>query len=591
MHLEVTRSSYKGKVYTSYRIARSVREGGKVQKQVLFPLGNLSSQQARQIHLILRTVSHPDEVLVALQHVVPTRAVCYLEVAVVNYFWDDWRLDLALPESTQSDLTTRQVARILTINRCLDPCSHYRIPKWIRQTALPEMLRLDLRKLNDDKIYYELDKIEDNKAQIERHIQETTKERNPSSYRFVNYDLSSAYFVGIKCKLSRFGKGKDQQPYQRQVVLAILVNAEGYPFKWDVFPGNTPEVHTLEDNIVACRALGVSGVTMVFDRGLVSKANLEILLDGDRGVKFISALDKPQIPKVEGIDLRPFARLPEKTAAERLRSMANFKSFDDKVFYQDLGVRGEMRHVLSVNVELLHVERKLRRQKLRQFRRFLDGFNVELKQAQRDRDAGPTRRAVEAQLRKLKITRFFEDPVLRPIQVTRTLANGDRKPVASFQVKLKKKPDAIAEAKLLDGLCVFITNHVERRGRGYAMPAHNILQAYRDKTEIEDAFKNMKSFLKIRPFFVNTEKHVRAVFTICVLAYHINKTLARRREAIDGKDYLNSYQLYEPFRSCRMVSLKDPETGAKTSKIIPPSKETWTLLNRLGLASLVQNPM
>jgi len=589
MHLDYSRSAYKGKIYTSYRIARSVREGDKVRKEVLFSLGTLTPLQVKQIQLILQTLKRPADVLVALEQVLPTRSVSYLDVAVANFFWDDWGLDLAFPESTESELSTRLVARILTINRCVDPCSHYRIPKWISRTALPDMLQIDTDKLNDDKIYYELDKIEQNKAQIEKYTLEVTKSRSPKSYHFVTYDLSSSYFVGIKCNLSRFGKSKDNQSYQRQVVLAILVNSDGYPFKWDVFPGNKAEVHTLEQNIMACQELGVESVTMVFDRGLVSKKNLAILLEKD--VKFISALDKPQIRKVEGMDLRPFAKLPKKNAETHLKSLPHFKSFDGVVFYQDLGVKGELRYVLSVNVNLLREERKFRRQKLRQFEKFLKNFNEELKSAKRDRDPRPTRRPVEDQLKKLKIARFFDEPSLKPITVKRTLANGERKPVSSFQVKLKKKPEAIAEAKLLDGVCVFISNHTEKRGRGYAMTAGRIIQAYRDKTEIEDAFKNMKSILKLRPFFVNTDEHVRAVFSICVLAYHINKTLALKRKEIEGKDYLNSPELYDPFTDCKMVTLKDPESGAYINKVIPPSRETKNLLKRLGLADLLQGPM
>jgi len=119
------------------------------------------------------------------------------------------------------------------------------------------------------------------------------------------------------------------------------------------------------------------------------------------------------------------------------------------------------------------------------------------------------------------------------------------------------------------------------------MNARNILQAYRDKTEIEDAFKNMKSFVKIRPFFVNTEQHVRAVFTICVLAYHINKTLARMREEIEGRDYLNSRELYHPFKDSKLISMKDTKAGAESTKIVPPSNETKKLLKRLGLSALL----
>jgi transposase len=493
MHLDYSRSEYKGKVYTSYRISRSVRRGDRVTKEVLFPLGQLSPVQAKQIALILRVVKSPDDVLVRLQDVIPIRAVSYLDVAVANHFWDEWGLDLALPDCTESELSTRQIARILTVNRCVSPRSHYAIPQWIRKTALPEMLNIPVEHLNDDKIYYELDKIEQNKAHIEKHLLEVTRTRDPESYRFVNYDLSTAYFVGIRCELSRFGKGKDNQPYQRQVVLAILVNANGYPFKWDVFPGNQAEVRTLEANVEACRNLGMSSVTMVFDRGLVSEDNLEML--ARKNVKYITALDKPQILKVPGIDLRPFGRLPEKGAEEHLKTWRDFQPFDDKVFYKDLGVIEGKRHVLSINTALLREERKLRRRKFLQFERFVRTLNVELAEAKRDREAEATLKKVQAEVRKLKLTRFYEEPVLKPIKVRPNHAKGRRKTVASFQVKIKRIPAAVADAKLLDGVCVFISNHVEVHGRAYAMKAEQIIQAYRDKTEIEDAFKNMKSFL------------------------------------------------------------------------------------------------
>lgn len=588
MHLDYSRSEYKGKIYTSYRISRSVRRGDRVTKEVLFPLGQLSPVQAKQIALILRVVKSPDDVLVRLQDVVPIRAVNYLDVAVANHFWDDWGLDLAFPDGTESEFSTRMIARILTVNRCVSPRSHYAIPQWIRKTALPEMLNIPLEHLNDDKIYYELDKIEQNKAHIEKHLLEVTRTRDPESYRFVNYDLSTAYFVGIRCELSRFGKGKDNQPYQRQVVLAILVNADGYPFKWDVFPGNQAEVRTLEANVEACRNLGMSSVTMVFDRGLVSGDNLEML--ARKNVKYITALDKPQIVKVPGIDLRPFGRLPEKGAGEHLKTWRDFQRFDDKVFYKDLGVIEGKRHVLSINTALLREERKLRRQKLLQFERYVRTLNVELADAKRDREAEATLKKVQAEVRKLKLTRFYDEPVLKPIKVRPNHAKGRRKTVASFQVKIKRIPAAVADAKLLDGVCVFISNHVEVQGRAYAMKAGQIIQAYRDKTEIEDAFKNMKSFLKLRPFFVNTEAHVRAVFTICVTAYHINKTLANRRKEIEGTDYLNSRELYEPFRDCRLVTNTDPATGARACKVIPPSRELKGLLAKLGLSDLTQYP-
>ena len=49
------------------------------------------------------------------------------------------------------------VAKIFTINRCTDPCSHYSVPQWAKRIALEEILQVDLSGLNDEKIYYELD--------------------------------------------------------------------------------------------------------------------------------------------------------------------------------------------------------------------------------------------------------------------------------------------------------------------------------------------------------------------------------------------------------------------------------------------------
>ena len=88
------------------------------------------------------------------------------------------------------------MARILTINRCTDPCSHYSIPAWAQKTALEEVLNTDLSGLNDDKIYYELDKIHKNKVSIENYLFKQIYGSNPDSFDFVNYDLTTTYFVG-----------------------------------------------------------------------------------------------------------------------------------------------------------------------------------------------------------------------------------------------------------------------------------------------------------------------------------------------------------------------------------------------------------
>ena len=181
------------------------------------------------------------------------------------------------------------------------------------------------------------------------------------------------------------------------------------------------------------------------------------------------------------------------------------------------------------------------------FRRFIAQTNRSLKKAKRDRKANPTKNKVFSELKRLKIKKYYEDPDLKEIYVTVTLKGGKRKQLRSFQVTVKEKKQKIAKEKLTDGLCVFVSNHIEKEQGQYLLPTKRIIEAYREKTQVEDAFKNIKSFVKIRPFFVNTDEHVRAVYTICVLSYFINRYLSEKRKASEEKDYLNSKQLYAPF--------------------------------------------
>jgi transposase len=118
-----------------------------------------------------------------------------------------------------------------------------------------------------------------------------------------------------------------------------------------------------------------------------------------------------------------------------------------------------------------------------------------------------------------------------------------------------------------------------------------VIRAYRDKTKIEDVFKNVKSFLEIRPFFVNTEKHVKAVYTICILAYFLNKFLANQRKAGGEKDYLNSKELYAPFKNIDVVTLFDKISGKSITKSVEQPENTISILDKIGLPYVASGPL
>jgi transposase len=581
MHLSYSFSRYKEKIYKSYAIAESYREGNKVKKRTIWPIGKLSNRQADQIRLILKVAQSEDEVVTRLKDIVVKDSKAYLDIALVNELWNYWQLDQAFDyEISDSPLSTPLMAKILTINRCTDPCSHYSVPKWAKQNALAEVLNIDLSGLNDDKIYYELDKIHQNHFPIENYLFKQTYLKHSGSYQYINYDLTTSYFVGYKCKLSAFGKGKAECRGRRQVLLGVLINDEGYPFKWDVFPGNTAEVKTLKENINACKTrfkLSGANVTLVFDRGIISDDNAQMIEDAK--MKYISALDRNQIPGC-GIDLTPFKQISTDDVSPK---PDGFKKYDKELYFHDHGVIGDKRFIVGFNPTLFAEDRKNRNEKIRFFETYLKNENKDLKNAQRDRKHKATEGRVLNELKRLKIKKYYEEPTLHPIVVQKRLENGTVKSVNSFRVQIKKRADIIVADKLLDGVCVFITNHIERQGRGFKVNPRKVIRAYRDKTKIEDVFKNVKSFLKIRPFFVNTEKHVKAVYTICILAYFLNKFLANQRKAVGEKDYLNSKELYAPFKNIDFVTLFDQISGETITKSVELPEETRSILEKIGM--------
>jgi len=351
--------------------------------------------------------------------------------------WNYWQLDNAFDfEISDSPLSTPLMAKILTINRCTDPCSHYSVPKWAKQNALAKVLNMLAKVLNMDLSGLNDNKIHENHFSIENYLFKQTYLKHSGSYQYINYDLTTSYFVGYKCKLSAFGKGKAECRGRRQVLLGVLINDEGYPFKWDVFPGNTAEVKTLKRNINACKTrfkLSGANVTLVFDRGIISDDNAQMIEDAN--MKYISALDRNQIPGC-GVDLIPFKQI---SANEESPKPDGFKKYDDELYFHDHGVIGDKRFIVGFNPTLFAEDRKNRKEKICFFETYLKNENKDLKNAQRDRKLKATDTRVFNELKRLKIKKYYEEPILHPIVVKKRLKTGTVKSVNSFRVQVKKK--------------------------------------------------------------------------------------------------------------------------------------------------------
>jgi len=273
-----------------------------------------------------------------------------------------------------------------------------------------------------------------------------------------------------------------------------------------------------------------------------------------------------------------------------LDNLASFTYFFQLRPFDDAGITGSKRHIVGFNPTFFKEDRTNRNEKIALFLNYLKKENKDLKTAQRDREYESTKSRVVKELKRLKIKKYFDAPVLNPLTVQRTLKDGTIKHVNSFNIQINKKADVIKADKLLDGVCVFVTNHTETQGRGFRVKPQSIIKAYREKTKIEDVFKNVKSFLKLRPFFVNTDAHVKAVYTICILAYFINRYLANQRKLMGEKDYLNSKELYAPLKDIDIATLEDSRSGYMFKKGVNLPARTKALLEKLSLQQVAIDP-
>jgi len=114
MHLSYKTSCYKDKIYKSYFLAESYREGKRVRKRSIWHLGRLTDLQAMQIRLICKVTTYPDQVFTSIENIVIEQVKQFLELAVANALWEQWKLSKAFRHVTENtDLSTPLVAKVL----------------------------------------------------------------------------------------------------------------------------------------------------------------------------------------------------------------------------------------------------------------------------------------------------------------------------------------------------------------------------------------------------------------------------------------------------------------------------------------------
>jgi len=585
LHLHWGECKYKGSSYRSYSLARPYRENGKNRKEMVFKLGKLTEDEVLRWRYLLKGLKIPGAVVTTVDDLVVSKHYAYLDVAVASAIWDYWGLDEVFDRSEKKSIEVSAVARILSINRCIDPMSKSKTPEWFETTALSWLLNISSDKVNSSRIFRELSEIEQHKETICKHIYNKIKDDDPDSLDSVFYDLSSTTFSGSKCLLMKWGLCKEG--YKNHVVLALVVNRDGLPFYWEVLPGCTADSNTLVWLIERCRKRFTNiETTLVFDRGMVSDDNLCSL--EETGVKYITAMDRNQIEGITGIDFTQFRDLKANKIERQALKLPKFKMVNkDTTYYREIKAEGNRRYILCFNPQLFEDQRKARLQAVENFCAFANMVNAELLGAKNSRDKEATYEKFNRKCKKLKLTQFV-DVKLRAKKLTR---NDKKRTIRTFQGTVVVDEKKMLSAGKLDGFWLAVTNHTEKVGRNFEKSPEEIIVPYRDKTIIEAGFRDIKSFIQVEPVYVWTETHVKGHYTVCVLGYLIDRTLTLRLHENLGsltRDVVTHERLFEKLSSCQIDKIEVERSGHCAYNLTRPSKEQEELLTRIGLKDLLK---
>jgi transposase len=452
----------------------------------------------------------------------------------------------------REDVSWEKVLRLLVVNRLLEPGSEFRVHRhWFVESAMDELLEADFAVAGKDRLYRCLDRIVEHKQELFVHLKQKWAELFAADFEVLLYDLTSTYFEGgmEECDKAKRGYSRDSRPDCVQVVIALIVTPDGFPLAYEVMDGNTSEQKTLQpflDRIE--KAYGQARRVWVMDRGIPTEATLKKMRD--RKISYLVGTPKSSINKHE----KQWLTLPWK----QVRDSVQVKLYEHQEELYVLA-RSDGRQAKEIAIRRKRVVRLLR--KLRAMRHSLPGRDqLLLRIGAAKKEAGRAFGFVTIALPAATET------------VTRT----------SFHFRVDKIK--LRQAEQRDG-------HYLLRSNLTAEDPAVLWTRYIQLTNIEAAFRSLKSDLGLRPIHHRLERRVEAHIFVAFLAYCLQVTLKNSlRNQAPG---LSSQAVMEKLATIQMIDVWIP-TRDRRWLVMPrytqPSQEVQILLDKLHMELPKQPP-
>ena len=579
MFLRSHRRMKDGKEHRYYSIqeSRRLQSGRVVQRRVLY-LGELNDSQQvawrktlqvfdeqRQdytaVSLFPEDLPVPaeavDSVQVKLSEMKLRRARPYGNCWLGCELWRQLELDGFWGQKLErgrEEVSWAQVLELVVVNRLIDPGSEFRLHRqWFDQSAMDILLGVDFAVAEKDRLYRCLDRILKHKRDLFVHLQQRWKNLFDARFDVLLYDLTSTYVEGEaeQNPKAKRGYSRDGRPDCKQVIVALVITPEGFPLAYEVMDGNTSDKTTLRGFLAKIEGLyGKARRVWLMDRGIPTEAVLQEMRETERQMFYLVGTPKARVTQYQ----KQWLELPWQKVRD---------SVEVKLFRHD----GEM-YVLAKSAGRQQKEIAMRRKKLARL----------LRKLRRMRKSLPSRDQLLLRMGAAK------KEAGRAFGFVKIRVPGKDEAVTRETFTFHTDRKKLKETQLRDGHYLLRTNLV-------AEDPAVLWDHYMQLTQIEAAFKCLKSELGIRPIYHQLEHRVEAHILVAFLAYCLSVTLKHRLQA--HAPGLTPRAVLEKLASIQMLDVSFPTTDGRCltmPRYTEPPEDVALLLHQLKLTLPNQPP-
>jgi transposase len=491
--------------------------------------------------------------------------------------WSELGLDDVVAElggrGRGDGVALKERALVLVANRLVSPSSEHGLARWLetdfvcdqrgrrwtaawrddveRKASRSPRVRIAADQLQ--RWYRTLDQLLARKAEIEHALFLRLRDLFSLQVDMVFYDLTSTYFEGHgPPRLGAYGHSRDEKPRNPQVLVG-LVMVDGWPIAHHVFEGNRRDAMTVPDVLSDLeQRFGLKRIVFVGDRGMVTSRNLEDLRSGGHG--YIVSRNRRRSEEVfdyiQGAT-GPWIECPVGITARE-------KTISPKTLVQEVSSNKP-----GVRVFVVHSDERLA-----------------YEQAQRAKSMGRVRAKLEALERRVANGRLkASEKIGAAAAVILARNHGHRYYGWSYEngvFRFFEHPVHLTREKAYEGKYIIQTEE----------PNLSALQAvalYKELSEVERAFANLKDVLDMRPIYHQTANRVQAHIFVAALAFTIHRAIEKKLKAA-GLD-LSATQALIALKTVRVVDI-NLGGGATKRSVTRGTHRAAAVLRALGITDL-----